>query len=156
MYRCSLLVLPANDQHGFTARKTFTQKITFPCVACIITITVVVDVSLWVNHPSNPVSEDSVIDSQDTNQTNPVSEDSVIDLQDTYQTLCVYLKQFRLSENKKVSVCAIEDAVRVDRIFYNNQASIHGIWLDVSEWRTLLRLWGSIQSAMMKAENELD
>ena len=90
-------------------------------VACMITITVVVDVSLWVSQPSN------------------------------------YLKQFRLSENKRVSVCAIEDAVRVDiRIFYNNHASIRGIWLNVSEWRTLLRLWGSIQSAMMKAENELD
>ena len=116
-------------------------------VACMITITVVVDVSLWVSQPSNSVNDES-----DANETIPVSEDS-----DINQTLCVYLKQFRLSENKRVSVCAIEDAVRVDiRIFYNNHASIRGIWLNVSEWRTLLRLWGSIQSAMMKAENELD
>ena len=116
-------------------------------VACMITITVVVDVSLWVSQPSNSVNDES-----DANKTIPVSEDS-----DINQTLCVYLKQFRLSENKRVSVCAIEDAVRVDiRIFYNNHASIRGIWLNVSEWRTLLRLWGSIQSAMMKAENELD
>ena len=120
-------------------------------VACMITITVVVDVSLWVSQPSSSVNDESVIDA---NKTIPVSEDSVID---TNQTLCVYLKQFRLSENKKVSVCAIEDAVRVDiRIFYNNQASIRGIWLNVSEWRTLLRLWGSIQTAMAIAENELD
>ena len=116
-------------------------------VACMITITVVVDVSLWVSQPSSSVNDES-----DANKTIPVSEDS-----DTNQTLCVYLKQFRLSENKKVFVCAIEDAVRVDiRIFYNNHASIRGIWLNVSEWRALLRLWGSIQSAMMKAENELD
>ena len=120
-------------------------------VACMITITVVVDVSLWVSQPSSSVNDESVIDA---NKTIPVSEDSVIDIN---QTLCVYLKQFRLSENKRVSVCAIEDAVRVDiRIFYNNHASIRGIWLNVSEWRALLRLWGSIQSAMMKAENELD
>ena len=118
-------------------------------VACMITITVVVDVSLWVSQPSSSVNDES-----DANKTIPVSEDSVID---TNRTLCVYLKQFTLSENKKVSVCAIEDAVRVDiRIFYNNHASIRGIWLNVSEWRALLRLWGSIQSAMMKAENELD
>ena len=113
------------------------RKSLFLVVACMITITVIVDVSFWVSQPSSSVSEDSVID--------------------TNQTPCVYLKQFRLSENKKVSVCAIEDAVRVDiRIFYNNQASISGIWLDVSEWRTLLRLWGSIQTAMAIAENELD
>ena len=116
-------------------------------VACMITITVVVDVSLWVSQPSSSVNDES-----DANETIRVSEDS-----DINQTLCVYLKQFRLSENKRVSVCAIEDAIRVDiRIFYNNHASIRGIWLNVSEWRTLLRLWGSIQSAMMKAENELD
>ena len=109
------------------------RKPLFIVVVCMITITVVVDVSLWVSQPSSSVNDESVID---TNKTIPVSEDS-----DTNQTLCVYLKQFRLSENKKVSVCAIDDAVRVDiRIFYNNQASIRGIWLDVSEWRTLLRL----------------
>ena len=123
------------------------RKSLFLVVACMITVTVVVDVSFWVSQPSSSVNDES-----DANKTIPVSEDS-----DTNQTLCVYLKQFRLSENKKVYVCAIEDAVRVDiRIFYNNHASIRGIWLDVSEWRALLRLWGSIQSAMMKAENELD
>ena len=123
------------------------RKSLFLVVACMITITVVVDVSFWVSQPSSSVNDES-----DANKTIPVSEDS-----DTNQTLCVYLKQFRLSENKRVSVCAIEDAVCVDiRIFYNNHASIRGIWLNVSEWRTLLRLWGSIQSAMMKAENELD
>ena len=125
------------------------RKSLFLVVACMITITVVVDVSFWVSQPSSSVNDESVIDA---NKTIPVSEDS-----DTNQTLCVYLKQFRLSENKKVSVCAIEDAVRVDiRIFYNNHASIRGIWLDVSEWRALLRLWGSIQTAMAIAENELD
>ena len=125
------------------------RKSLFLVVACMITITVVVDVSFWVSQPSSSVNDESVIDA---NKTIPVSEDS-----DTNQTLCVYLKQFRLSENKKVSVCAIEDAVRVDiRIFYNNYASIRGIWLDVSEWRALLRLWGSIQTAMAIAENELD
>ena len=123
------------------------RKPLFIVLVCMITITVVVDVSLWVSQPSSSVNDES-----DANKTIPVSEDS-----DTNQTLCVYLKQFSLSENKKVSVCAIEDAVRVDiRIFYNNQASIRGIWLDVSEWRTLLRLWGSIQTAMTVAENELD
>ena len=125
------------------------RKSLFLVVACMITITVVVDVSFWVSQPSSSVKDESVIDA---NKTIPVSEDS-----DTNQTLCVYLKQFRLSENKKVSVCAIEDAVRVDiRIFYNNHASIRGIWLDVSEWRALLRLWGNIQTAMAIAENELD
>ena len=125
------------------------RKSLFLVVACMITITVVVDVSFWVSQPSSSVNDESVIDA---NKTIPVSEDS-----DTNQTLCVYLKQFRQSENKKVFVCAIEDAVRVDiRIFYNNHASIHGIWLDVSEWRALLRLWGSIQTAMAIAENELD
>ena len=125
------------------------RKPLFLVIVCMITITVVVDVSFWVSQPSSSVNDES-----DTNKTIPVSEDSVID---TNQTLCVYLKQFRLSENKKVSVCAIEDAVRVDiRTFYNNHASISGIWLDVSEWRTLLRLWGSIQTAMTVAENELD
>ena len=111
------------------------RKPLFIVLVCMITIIVVVDVSLWVSQPSSSVNDES-----DANKTIPVSEDS-----DTNQTLCVYLKQFSLSENKKVSVCAIEDAVRVDiRIFYNNQASIRGIWLDVSEWRTLLRLWGSV------------
>ena len=127
------------------------RKPLFIAVVCMITITVVVDVSLWVSQPSSSVNDESVIDA---NKTIPVSEDSV---ENTNQTLCVYLKQFRLSENKKVSVCAIEIAVRVDiRIFYNHRASIRGIWLDVSEWRTLLRLWGSIQTAMAIAENELD
>ena len=105
------------------------RKPLFIVLVCMITITVVVDVSLWVSQPSSSVNDES-----DANKTIPVSEDSVID---TNQTLCVYLKQFRLSENKKVSVCAIEDAVCVDiRIFYNYQASIRGIWLNVSEWRT--------------------
>ena len=123
------------------------RKSLFLVVACMITITVVVDVSFWVSQPSSSVNDES-----DANKTIPMSENS-----DTNQTLCVYLKQFRLSENKKVSVCAIEDAVRVDiRIFYNNHASIRGIWLNVSEWRALLRLWGSIQTAMAIAENELD
>ena len=113
------------------------RKPIFIVVVCMIIITVVVDVSLCVSQPSSSVNDECV--------------------ENTNQTRCVYLKQFRLSENKKVSVCAIEGAVRVNiRIFYNNQASIRGIWLNVSEWRTLLRLWGIIQSAMMKAENELD
>ena len=109
----------------------------------IITIaaTLIVDIHLLMNQLPATVENDAMdYTSQDTNQ-----------------TLCSYLKQFRLSENKKVSVCAIEDAVCVDiRIFYNNQASIRGIWLDVTEWRTLLKLWGSIQTAMAIAENELD
>ena len=88
------------------------RKSLFLVVACMITITVVVDVSFWVSQPSSSVNDESVIDA---NKTIPVSEDSVID---TNQTLCVYLKQFRLSKNKKVS---------------------YGIWIDVSEWRTLLR-----------------
>ena len=132
-------------------QREISRKPLFIAVVCMITITVVVDVSLWVSQPSSSVKDESVIDA---NKIIPVSEDSV---ENTNQTLCVYLKQFRLSENKKVSVCAIEDALRVDiRIFYNNRASIRGIWLDVSEWRTLLRLWGSIQTAMTVAENELD
>ena len=100
---------------GLQRKKHSSRKPLFIVVVCMITITVVVDVSLWVNQPSGTVNDESV---EDTNKTIPVSRDSVID---TNQTLCVYLKQFRLSENKKVSVCAIEDAVHVDiRIFYNN------------------------------------
>ena len=99
---------------GLQPEKHSPTKTLFIVVVCMITITVVVDVSLWVSQPSSSVNDESV--------------------EDTNQTVCVYLKQFRLSEIKKVSVCAIGDAVRVDvRIFYNNQTCIRGIWLNVSE-----------------------
>ena len=61
-------------------------------------------------------------------------------------TLCKYLKQFNLSTNKKVSVCAYNGAVRINfRRFIDKKATIQGIYLNVQEWRTLLRLWGKIQ-----------
>ena len=75
------------------------RKPLFIVLVCMITITVVVDVSLWVSQPSSSVNDESDNKANKANKTIPVSEDS-----DTNQTLCVYLKQFSLSENKK-SVC---------------------------------------------------
>ena len=70
---------------GIQPEKHSSRKSLFIVVVCMITITDVVDVSLWVSQPSSSVNDESV--------------------ENTNQTLCVYLKQFRLSENKKVSVC---------------------------------------------------
>ena len=118
---------------------THMKQISKVVIIVSITATILLEVGILVNLSSSAVDDYVMYTSQDTNH-----------------TLCSYLKQFKLSEDKKISVCSIYDAVRVDiRIFYNDQASIRGIWLDVTEWKTLLKLWGNIQTAIAVAENEL-
>ena len=118
---------------------THMKQISKVVIIVSITATILLEVSVLVNLSS------SAVDDYVMNYTS----------QDTNHTLCSYLKQFKLSEDKKISVCSIYDAVRVDiRIFYNDQASIRGIWLDVTEWKTLLKLWGNIQTAIAVAEKE--
>ena len=69
-------------------------------------------------------------------------------------TLCAYVSQFRLSEDKRVTVC-LYDVIRIDiRRFFGAYASIQGIWLTVEEWNQLLKLWGKIQRAIIAAREE--
>ena len=74
--------------------------------------------------------------------------------QDTNATLCTYLKQFKLSGSKRISVCANNQHVRVDiRRFIDDKATIQGIWINPKEWLALIRLQGKINLSMTFAKN---
>ena len=58
-----------------------------------------------------------------------------------------------LSLNKKVTVCRYQGSTRIDiRFFLGQAATVKGIWLTISEWNVLLRLWGPIQTAIAESE----
>ena len=70
-------------------------------------------------------------------------------------TLCSYIKQFKLSEDKRVSICVYQKELRIDfRRFVSNKPSIRGLWMTKQEWRSLLRLWGLIQTSIAEAEKQ--
>ena len=50
------------------------------------------------------------------------------------KTLCTFIRQMKLSEKKRVTVCNYQNNIRVDiRQFVKNSASIKGIWLTKNE-----------------------
>ena len=54
------------------------------------------------------------------------------------KTLCIFIRQMKLSEKKRVTVCNYHNNIRVDiRQFVKNSASIKGIWLTKDEWKSL-------------------
>ena len=119
-----------------------------------ITFTMLVEVSVLVGWSS---VQDTLVDYSSKNATQspsiPVEDYSS---ENTNQSLCTYLKTLKLSSSKKVSICTYKQSVRVDiRRFIGPRATIQGIWLNMQEWRTLLRLWGRIQMNITNAENYL-
>ena len=87
-------------------------------------------------------------------QTKDPAEEMDYVSQDTNATLCTYLKQFKLSGSKRISVCAYNHHVRVDiRRFIDDKATIQGIWINSEEWLALIRLQGKINLSMTFAKN---
>ena len=68
-------------------------------------------------------------------------------------SLCSFMRQYRLSSHKRITVCNYQNGPRIDiRQFIDNAASIRGIWLNKTEWYQLLSLWGKIQNAIALAD----
>ena len=87
-------------------------------------------------------------------QTKDPAEEMNYVSQDTNATLCIYLKQLKLSRSKRISVCAYNRHVRVDiHHFIDDKATIQGIWLNSEEWLALIRLKGKIKLSMTFAKN---
>lgn len=71
---------------------------------------------------------------------------------DPNQTACSYLKQFYLTDNVIISVCSRGGDIVVDiRLFLNQTATIRGIPLNLSQWRTLERISPDVNGAIEKA-----
>jgi hypothetical protein len=127
-------------------------------IVVLIVITVVITAELGIMLTHHQDHEDlqstghrlTIPELQSTRQPVNVSED--YSSQNTNGTLCSYLKQFRLSQNRMVSVCNYQGSVRIDLRRYINKPSIQGIWLNKLEWTKLQGLWGAIQSAISMAE----
>ena len=75
----------------------------------------------------------------------------------TRTTLCGFMRQFRLSDNLRITVCTYKNFIRIDfrRFLYNGKATIRGIHLNLAEWRNLLKLWGNVQLAISGAQDSL-
>ena len=65
-------------------------------------------------------------------------------------TMCAYMKQFRLSERRRITICHMyPHQFRIDiRRFIGTKPTIQGIWLNKQEWNVMLMLWGKIQSVV--------
>ena len=68
------------------------------------------------------------------------------------QTACSYLKQFYLTDNVIIWVCNRGGDIVLDiRLFLNQTATIHGIPLNMRQWRTLQRISPTVNRAIEKA-----
>ena len=66
-----------------------------------------------------------------------------------YPTLCTFIKQFKLSKRKSITVCNYQGKARIDiRLFINDYPSIRGIWISKKEWHSLLTQWNKIQHSL--------
>ena len=82
--------------------------------------------------------EVSLLRSQQTKS--PAEEMNYVS-QDTNAALCTYLKQFKLSGSKIISVYAYNPHVKVDiHRFIDDKATIQGIWINSEEWLAMIRL----------------
>ena len=118
-------------------------------LTCLISFGVVIDVVLLANPASVSPSEKNSIQDRDSTAVLLPSEPS----RPPNGTLCLYWKQMDLSLNKKVTVCRYQASTKIDiRFFLGQAATIKGIWLTISEWNVLLRLWGPIQTAIAESE----
>jgi len=69
-------------------------------------------------------------------------------------TECSYLKQFRLSNGKRLTVCKYKGSLRIDiRQFINTKTTIQGIWLRSSEWKNLLNQLPDIMVALIESKS---
>ena len=70
-------------------------------------------------------------------------------------SLCSYFRQWTLSDNIELTVCNYLGSVRVDiRAFVSGKATIKGIWLTITEWQELSKLFKLIQRSLNKAKYE--
>ena len=80
--------------------------------------------------------------------TTPHMEGSV-ELSPPNGTLCVKFKQFKLSNQKRLTVCEY-NGIRVDfRRFIGHHPSIQGVWLTLKEWNNLVMYFARIQKTVI-------
>jgi hypothetical protein len=77
---------------------------------------------------------------------------------DTNRTSCVYVKQFVIGGNIRVTVCnSGSNFIVVDmRRFVNDTATIVGLWMDVQQWRRLKQITPYVDNAIRDARSYLD
>ena len=75
---------------------------------------------------------------------------------DRNKTLCAFIRQTAISENKRATVCVYQESIRIDfRQFVGNKASIKGLWLSINEWKNLLNASKWINIMIKEAEKNL-
>ena len=80
-----------------------------------------------------------------------VSRPELIPLGNT--SLCIFGKQLKLSDDKRLTICNYKEDVRIDiRKFVNDKPSIRGIWLSKEEYEELLRISRWTKKIIRKAE----
>ena len=64
-------------------------------------------------------------------------------------TLCAKFQQFKLSNQKRITVCYYNE-IRVDlRRFIGHRSTIQGVWLTLKEWNNFVMFFSKIQKAVI-------
>ena len=117
----------------------------------LVTVGVAVDVVLLSGKPQQ-AHESSVVIVEKHNNMNRTFEPNV---NPPNGSLCSYFRQWTLSDNIKLTVCNYLGSVGVDiRAFVSGKATIKGIWLTITEWQELSKLFKLIQRSLNKAKYE--
>lgn len=121
---------------GSEAKKKQIFKVIFVVLSLLLGITGVNDIAS--HYHSCPI--------QINNLTEPLTYVNTTD--------CSYLKQFRLSNGKRLTVCKYKGSLRIDiRQYINTKASIQGIWLRRNEWTHLLDQLPDIMLALIHSKS---
>ena len=141
-------IITHNRRHkiNFTQLLLASVSLTF-----LVTVGVAVDVVLLSSKPQQD-RESSVAIEEKHNNMNRTLE---VNVNPPNGSLCSYFRQWTLSDNVKLTVCNYLGSVRVDiRAFISEKATIKGIWLTISEWEELTKLFKLIQRSLNQANYE--
>ena len=117
----------------------------------LVTVGVAVDVVLLSGKPQQ-AHESSVVIEEKYNNMNRTFEPNI---NPPNGSMCSYFRQWTLSDNVKHTACNYLGSVRVDiRAFVSEKATIKGIWLTITEWEELSKLFKLIQRSLNEAKYE--
>ena len=129
-----------------TQNKKTRRKLCYTIIICFIFSLACFDVLLLAEKSQFNENHTSTINDRVNKTTSEVSFEIIL----RNNTLCGYVTQYRLSHNKKVTICDYQNILRIDiRYFIGDYATIRGIWLSLDEWKMLLDLMEQINKSIM-------
>ena len=147
-----------NINNADIKRKTWKRR-KFILIAVIMTIVITVNISMHVvtinglnlrnGTTFSVINVTKPLVNSNFSQNDSIEEDNVRN-----KTLCVYFKQFKLSNAKRVTVCYY-NGLRIDiRRFIGSFSTIQGVWLTEAEWFQFVAHFSEIQSAVVNIDKE--